>query len=272
VNHFVVGGMARKREAAGGDAPARDVSPMPDATALRCRAFELPKQGNSRSEYEDASAVNCADGRFAVADGASESVFAGEWAALLCKSFVAETLDPANIGAWRGALQQRWLAAIDQQALPWYLEEKFKEGAYATFLGLAFAPADGGAARPWEAVAIGDSCLFHVRKDALLTAFPLERADEFGTYPNLIGSRQRANVAASIASGGLERGDLLLLMTDALSEWFLHEYETGATPWSELVRLREADFAQWVDALRESNWIKNDDVTLLVVEIDAPKI
>ncbi len=238
---------------------------MPDAAALRCRAFALPKQGNSRAEYEDATAVDAAAGRFAVADGTSESAFAGEWAALLCQSFVADSVDPAKIGDWRAALAQRWLAGIDRQELPWYLEEKFDEGAYATFLGVAFDQAGAGPGRTWQAIAIGDTCLFQVRNDHLLSAFPVDRADAFGTRPDLIGSRQRAAVNVATATGTLESGDYLLLMTDALSEWFLHEYETGGAPWSELVRLREADFPLWIDALRETNWIKNDDVTLLVV-------
>ena len=62
---------------------------------LRCRSFALPKKGNSSSECEDALSFNCERGRFAVADGVSESAFAGEWASLLCASFVAEPFDQA---------------------------------------------------------------------------------------------------------------------------------------------------------------------------------
>ena len=43
---------------------------------LRWRALSLPKQGHATDEYEDAWAADPAAGRFAVADGASESVFA----------------------------------------------------------------------------------------------------------------------------------------------------------------------------------------------------
>jgi len=43
----------------------------------RWRALGLPKRGHSAEEYEDAFAGDPKVGRFAVADGASESSFAG---------------------------------------------------------------------------------------------------------------------------------------------------------------------------------------------------
>ena len=44
---------------------------------LRWSVLRLPKQGNTDAEYEDAWAADAAAGRFAVADGASETSFAG---------------------------------------------------------------------------------------------------------------------------------------------------------------------------------------------------
>jgi hypothetical protein len=58
-------------------------------TAIRWRAFALHKDGNRPDEYEDAYAGNPRVGRFAVADGASESSFAALWAKLLVDGFVA---------------------------------------------------------------------------------------------------------------------------------------------------------------------------------------
>jgi serine/threonine protein phosphatase PrpC len=239
--------------------------PMP----LRCRAFALPKLGNSREECEDASSFDCARGRFAVADGASETAFAGEWAALLCESYVAGDREAADLQDWRDELRQRWLTAVNRDGLPWYLEQKLQEGAFATFLGLCFQETSG-LSRSWRALAIGDSCLFHARGNELQHSFPLTKAGEFGTRPHLIGSRQRAEAVAAVAAGTLENGDLLLLMTDALAEWFLRDHEAGGKPWLELARLRTDEFEHWVNGLREARKIKNDDVTLLVIDLEAP--
>lgn len=45
--------------------------------------FRLHKRGNAPEEYEDAAAADLPAGRFAVADGATESSFAREWAKIL---------------------------------------------------------------------------------------------------------------------------------------------------------------------------------------------
>jgi hypothetical protein len=52
-------------------------------TAIHWSSFSLHKDGNRPDEYEDAFAGNPKVGRFAVADGASESSFAALWAKLL---------------------------------------------------------------------------------------------------------------------------------------------------------------------------------------------
>ncbi len=239
-------------------------------SALQCRAFALPKKGNSAREYEDASRANCERGRFAIADGVSESAFAGEWAALLCDSFVAGRVAPAKLEDWREEQQQAWLAQVKTGGLPWYLEEKLREGAFATFVGLSFAAPTDGKPRAWHAFAVGDSCLFHIHDGKLQQAFPVGRAEEFGTRPRLLGSRQVATAVPATVSGTLRQGDLLLLMTDALAEWFLREHEADRSPWNDLVKLRTADFAAWVDVRRAERHLKNDDVTLLVIELGAP--
>ena len=59
-----------------------------------------PRTGNAAEECEDAFACNDPAGRFAVADGASESIFAGEWARLLCEAFVADAAAGDGIGPW----------------------------------------------------------------------------------------------------------------------------------------------------------------------------
>ena len=51
--------------------------------------FWLPSRDNEPGEYQDAFAADPGAGRFAVADGASESGFADLWARLLVDDFVA---------------------------------------------------------------------------------------------------------------------------------------------------------------------------------------
>jgi hypothetical protein len=241
---------------------------------MECRAFWRAKWGNRRDECEDACSANSLFGRFAVADGASESAYAGSWATWLVEHFVKESTGPVE--SWLETLpgiQAGWMAGFEGRELPWYSEAKLQHGAFATFLGLIVTD-DVSDAATWEAIAIGDSCLFHTRGEQLLSVFPVTQADQFTNSPRLLGSRTavseiRANRLRS-ARGELQRDDRLWLMTDALAHWCLTEHQAARNPWQPLDALREAefaeeDFANWIDQLRDNRQIHNDDVTLLAV-------
>jgi hypothetical protein len=151
--------------------------------------------------------------------------------------------------------------------LPWYAEDKFEQGAFATFLGLSVGES------AWRAVAVGDSCLFQVRGGALVRAFPLEDAADFGNQPRLVGSRATPAAVEQqqvLAEGDCRSGDLFLLMTDALAEWFLRRAEAGGKPWEAVERLLDEadnDFTAWIESLREGEALRNDDVTLVAVQL-----
>jgi hypothetical protein len=235
-----------------------------------CRALALPKRGHSSAEYEDAAAANEDRGRFAIADGAAETSFAALWARLLVAEFVnAPAGDLAPWLTWLPPLQQRWAAAVGTAAMPWYAEIKLQQGAFATFLGVAAYELR------WQAVAVGDSCLFQTRGSRLHYAFPLVSSGEFGTNPWLVGSRGCDGEAVEKRTRRVEAdwlpGDCLWLMTDALAKWFLEQVEGSGQPWQELDRLLHAPapqpaFEQWVTTLRDAGRLRNDDVTLMLIE------
>ena len=181
--------------------------------ALHPRAFAVPKDGHAADECEDAFACNNPAGRFAIADGASESIYAGEWARLLCEAFVADSSSGDGIGPWLGAAQKQWRRHVRDKPAPWHVAEKLEDGAFATFLGLWVEPTEGR----WRAVATGDTCLFLVRGDTLRKAFPVPAAAAFGTRPDLIGSLYKGRLTAAASKGKLEPGDQFFLMTDALA-------------------------------------------------------
>jgi len=238
---------------------------------LRWQALRLPKQGHTESECEDAWVADPAAGRFAVADGASESAFAGLWARLLAEGFRAASR-PRRLTDWLGPARRAWSAAVSGLELPWYAEIKRDEGAFATFLGLSIRRPRPGRPPRWGAVAVGDSCLIRVRKDGALRAFPLSCSADFGNQPALLRSRVGLDPVPRRCSGSLRPGDRLFLMTDALAQWFLGRHEEGERPWEALAPLLsaprpEAAFAAWVEERRGAGMLRDDDVTLLSLEL-----
>jgi hypothetical protein len=235
---------------------------------LSLRIFWLPKKGNTSEEYEDAFwpsepvNVDSKRFRFAVADGATESSFAGSWARLLVRAYCRDQLSEKKIRKQLPRLQREWYSSIESGGLPWYAEEKLTQGAFATMVGLTLSEL------VWDSTAIGDSCLFQVRGGEIITSFPLARSDEFNNRPMLMSSNS-GNWSEELchvtrARGAWERMDIFYLMTDAIASWFLRSVENGERPSALLDPVDEGeDFEQWIESLRESGAMRNDDVTVM---------
>lgn len=246
---------------------------------LDAQPFFVPKKGNKQAEYEDAfcstkSSLAALHGiRFAVADGATEASFSRIWASQLVRAFVRNRIQfPFDLAQLR-PLQNLWTRIVHRRPLPWYAEEKVQSGAFSALIGLEFL-GETNRAGTWRALAIGDSCLVQIRKDQVITGFPLNNSASFSSRVILLSSNAANNheVPSVIreADGTWKRGDTFFLMTDAVAAWFFKQVESGGRPWIELRSFgREGmvtSFPEWVDELRGSE-MKNDDVTVLRIQV-----
>ncbi len=67
-------------------------------------------------------------------------------------------------------------------------------------------------------------------------------------------------------------GDRLFLMTDALAQWFLKRNLTEKKPWLALARQLAqpravAALTEYIEKLRDKDGLRNDDVTLLTIDL-----
>ncbi|MGH9178571.1 MAG: hypothetical protein ACRD0N_08460, partial [Acidimicrobiales bacterium] len=222
-------------------------------------SFWLPRDGSRAEHYEDAfwprhtGARTTPRLRLAVADGASESMLSGLWADLLVRTWCRSRRRPdgqavaAAMSGWRSALVA-YLRGREAAKRPieWFEQPGLERGAHATLLGVELAgPARSGGPGRWSAVSVGDSCLFQVRDDALVRAFPVEEASGFGNAPKLVPTRagQLSRVVAALerAEGAWQDGDVLLLTTDAVAAWVLAGAAAGRRPWRALLRFHQDD-------------------------------
>jgi hypothetical protein len=239
--------------------------------------YSVQKAGNSLEEYEDAywpqsPVEDC--GRsfsFAVADGATEASYSKIWAGLLVQAYCGAQFDGHDLTESLLNIQTEWKEAIGAQPLPWYAEEKIRDGAFSSLLGFTIQEAESPGTTPgvWGAVAVGDSCLFQVRDDELHISFPLNRSEDFNSRPALLSSKPTSNEHLSEhihrLTGEWQPGDVFYLMTDALACWFLKAVENGEKPW-KIRRSTQESFENWIDKLRKESAIRNDDVTMYRVE------
>ena len=252
-----------------------------------CRAYWAPKEACTDEEYEDAYAWwprgRRLDGvtgdrfSFAAADGATASSYSGLWAKQLVRAFVTGRLRADNLAEALCLLSKRWLKKAPKRSLAWWAEQSLERGAFAALVGLTLEGNGSNASTwSWRGLAVGDSCLIHMRERSVEVSFPLQRADQFGTTPVLL-STDAAAVEAALAErktvdGHGVTGDRFYLMTDALAQWFLDDWERGGEPWVSLedfgVDPASPPFRDWLSDLRRAGRIRNDDVTLLRIHVE----
>ncbi len=252
--------------------------------------FSAAKEGNAPGEWQDAASGGVvADGagnpvaaRFIVLDGATGAYDPLRWVDQLVTSFApppgadpgagGPRLDPADMRHWFVRMQAQW--AGEPRSFDSIIEErKFAEvGSFATLLGFEIGGLDG--AEPgWQAVALGDTVLFHVRDSRMIAVFPAMGPDDFGTLPDgvhtLPSKLDRMTERLQFGRGTLQAGDFLFAATDAMAQWILRAIgHQEVRVWEALSSLAHPDvFARLVqDQRREQDGakrMKNDDVTLL---------
>jgi hypothetical protein len=242
--------------------------------------FSIQKRGCAPNEYEDAACpterteYDVNDIHFAIADGATESLFARRWAEQLVFAVADGVLSLHCLSEGLPKLRTEWAAWLAGQSFPWYAEEKSRQGTFAALVALEVTSDVGRDEQEgrWYAAAVGDSCLFQVRGEEVIIRFPLLRAESFDSRPSLVGtvSAEEVRLDEKYATGTWTRGDLFYLMSDALACWFLKHIDGGGRP-SDIhggVPLTdEGQFCSWIETLRDQAVIRNDDCTLMRVSI-----
>ena len=256
--------------------------------------YSLPKRGLEPNENQDAFRPLLAPRQqfkaerskelpspallAAVADGASEGMFGELWSRILVFRAAhvfsdggAARLISKSAEAWRTYKRRMAHAGKPLTDLPAWLEEPgLEQGAFSTFAAINLAED-----HTWTAVAVGDSCLFHVRANELLLQWPVQASADFAKRPYLLCSAQGpspqlADNTHSVC-GRWAVDDHFFLMSDALSCWFLRKCEQGEKPWVSLLDLGTDEaggtFQDLVTRWREAEGMRNDDVTLIRVDV-----
>ena len=236
---------------------------------IKCKTLWLQKDGNAAEDYEDAAyPTEAVDSdvesfRCAIADGATESSFAGLWASILCEGLV--------YGSDLTVLRDDFVAKMGTKVLPWYAEEKLQSGAFAAVVTLSLK-VDEEEFNLCDLRAIGDSCVMHTRDDKLLASFPIDRPESFNNSPNLLCSSHSNDAEDKFQEQQLVwlKGDTFWLMTDALACWALKRLRDYDDAFQILGQIEDLsalkDFVHEHRAIIDEDGrpcLKNDDVTLI---------
>ncbi|MFF7445562.1 MULTISPECIES: hypothetical protein [unclassified Streptomyces] len=252
------------------------------------RVVSMPKSQVDLSQIEDAAATLLppagvrSEARLVVADGSSGSAGSGWWAGRLVQALcaapgrsfhsgdaLAAVASDAALG-WP-SLRRDLVAHASVGPRAWLARVRTDKSPAATLLGLRLLPAppsDEGTGSPdegtWEAVAVGDSCMFQVRADLVVASECCQRR-----VPQVIRATSDDPVQPPTFQHGQWRDrDVFYLMTDALARWWTRRADEGTHPWLLLdeVSTTVEDFTAWVRTQRAKRALQDDDITLLRAE------
>lgn len=256
---------------------------------LTTSSFITSKKGETAADCQDAKEQNEDIDRYAVADGATLSLFPKKWAELLVKYFCEPNprgpslaLEEENWEEWIEPIQQEWLQWVSetvQETKTYILVDRLsrRESALSTFIGLEFDVNEG----KWRALIQGDSCLFH-QSGAEFKSYLLEKLEDFQYRPKSFASFPKDNPVGGDPdfipdnTSKANPGDLFILATDALAKWIVQQNAAGNLD-EALNRLKQIEtqeqFDKFVNLARDCEDIRlvNDDVTLMLISVEEVK-
>lgn len=245
---------------------------------IETQHFLLQKEDCAPAECEDAISINAESWRYALADGATEGFDSRSWARRLVDGWTQADTAPLTSEAFRPWVEEqghRLHASWNDRALPWYAEEKARQGSYAAFVGLEFRVSND--ALHWQAIALGDSCLIQRRGGSISRALPIADDALFNSTPLLVpslGSLQEAALQHATVDGGVvERGDVFLLLSDAGAAWYLKLSKERKAVEEEFDSLLAASdvgaLLELFQRERQAKQIINDDIAILRIAIET---
>lgn len=249
-------------------------------------SYSIPKAGNKDEENEDAVFPAVGIGlnghqdlsTFIVADGATQTSFSALWANYLVQSCSQSNLSEFNFYRALSRAQKDWDKSVQDKNLPWHAIEKVKQGAYAamTWVEIQHFPLHPAYSFTWRALSIGDCCLFIARNKSIFLSLPLQHHTEFNNTPVLIPSRSEKidSIKGKVqtARGSLVMGDKLILASDAISSWIMRNSQSDQLEFVKMVKeIKNAKnisgFTNWINGLRKRGDLKNDDTSLILIEL-----
>lgn len=237
------------------------------------RILWAPKESEPEL-YQDAACGDPASRRFAISDGVSSCLHSGGWAEELVTLFCTsppEGMATQHLEPWcapRMAPYHRvlvdWATRIaDEDPRRFSFPALAQHGSSATLLAVRFGPSADDGSVPWEALGVGDCCLFLWRQGILTGSWPKQSSAEFDSRPAQI-STLGIHGDAWVQSGCMSGGDTMVLATDAVSAWICDHPEEAL---ADLTQLSQDQWEGWLNERRATRAMHDDDATVLVIQI-----
>lgn len=240
---------------------------------LQCSTFIMPHIGDKYSQCADRFAISKDGHHFAIADGVGASFFPAIWAEIVSNDFVqhSESFIDGNVLIDEAKLIDEWKDKVKVATANLSNKEKFLiemakdrcDFAACTFVGLTIDK------DKWHCQALGDSYLFILNDEyEIIESVASQQGQDFDNFPEYFASYHgKNNGSVLVKSGDVSNIAYFVLLTDAISDWFI---KADSNKRKALVELQNPqDFQSFIDAERANNAMKDDDTTAVVIKVIA---
>ena len=213
----------------------------------------------------------------AIADGLTHSTFQDIWAKKLVNRFIEKPFVPdlnaQKLKDWLEDIQKEWISEIaqvkpakDKETHEEIIEIAKDKGAESTLLGMIIQKKKKKRQK-LQLFGIGDTNMFLVRNNRIKEKFPVTSVKSFTNRTKALCSIDNPlQEIPELKEVNAKKGDIVILATDALAKWILEYYNLGQRPWSKILKNKN-DIANFIDKLRYTNKIDDDDTTCIIIRI-----
>lgn len=239
---------------------------------MKIRGFITHKLAERNEDCQDFFKVNAAKKSLAISDGMSQSIFPQWWAEILVEAYINQEKPEPNIdslrASWMDKVQDFLKQQTEKDEPTWMLENCLnrKQGAGATLCNIHFSGYE------WKGTVLGDSCLIVVDESNKIETIYRSQEGGFGNHPDYLDSITGGKGNPKSIAGTLEKGNKLLLVTDALAEllYTKHSEQQEESFVISLLQIKNhQEFCERIAEWRENKGLHNDDTTLVIVEYDG---
>ncbi len=239
---------------------------------IKVKGFFIPHNGESHYSCADSIAVNSRNNAMAIADGVGGSFDPKFLSRHITEDFVDNPLNMFDINSslmkidyqsyFENHCHKQYDTLSEIEKMCWELQKERKGiSSECTFIGCVIEN------NKWRYFALGDSYLFFIDAKGNLTKISSMADKEFDVHPEYFSTTGRHKGVFVTGELPIKNGTLLL-MTDALSEWFLKYYEEDPTILTRILDLNShSEYAQLCEKELIDNHMHDDDCALLLAQI-----
>lgn len=247
---------------------------------MYAKSFLTGKRGEGRNGIEDSIALDIFGGRFAVSDGVSKSFLPQVWSSILTQSWMSiEKIDdfpPKDLSSQFRQERDRIMDLLDEDSrMDMEDLENLYHTASATFCGVELS----GNILRWTV--LGDSCLFLLPEGEYpqcISSYPMPTDEKghitpyFDNTPYQMLADGRVYGKWTCGERQIEKG-VILLMSDAMSAWFIKAHNEEREPLRQLMSLTDEDsFEQWVQEQYNLGFLSSDDESVIIVQLNNDEV